>query len=208
MWLPLQQPSRRAAREQALTSTAWRFLRAFRAFRAFRVGLFDAVQCEKGPEPGQTAGWQEPPGSRMIRGVPFRWRDSICLGSTPRLHAVRPTSLTLAVTVPAQALPNSSKLRSRPATPRSIRRRRTTDELPSAGVPAESIASEFDRFYQTRRQNSPSGMRRQSRTFPEADSLGQPHVRSPAPSVEALASSEPAPDYEIPIPGEFVDGST
>ena len=125
-------------------------------------------------------------GEPRSEGPSFRWRDSIYLGSTPRLHAARPTSLSLAVTVPAQVLPNSSKLRSRPATPRSIRRRRTTDRLPSAGVLANSVASEIDRFFQTRRQHSPSRTRRQSRTFPEARQT-RPTGRPRSPSQARVA---------------------
>jgi hypothetical protein len=37
---------------------------------------------------------------------------------------------------------------------------------------------------------------------------GRPARPSPAPSAEALGSSEPAPDDEVPIPGKFVGGST
>ena len=94
-------------------------------------------------------------------------------GSTPRLHADRSTSLTLAATVPAQVLPNSSKLQPRPATPRPTRRCRTTDRRLPVGVPPGSLTSEFDRFFRTRCQHSPASVIRQPRTFPEGTSLGR-----------------------------------
>jgi len=83
----------------------------------------------------RTAANRDPRGFSSAGGI----RSS---GSTPRLRADRSTSLTLAVTVPAQVLPNSLKLQSRPATPRPTCRCRTSDRRPSAGVPPESIASE------------------------------------------------------------------
>jgi hypothetical protein len=56
----------------------------------------------------------------------------------------------------------------------------------------------------TTRGCSSLALHRSARSRPSVD----PHAPSPAPSVEALASSEPAPDYEIPIPRKLVDGST
>jgi hypothetical protein len=113
------------------------------------------------------------------------------LGSTPRLHAARSTSLSLAVTVPAQAPPNSSKLQPRPATPRPTGRRRTVDRQRSTSVPMARITSEIDRFVRTRGQDSPNETARQSRTFPEPARLGQ-HIRSPATACR-LRVARPSP---------------
>src|SRR6476661_5930942 len=58
---------------------------------------FPVAACEKPLEPRLTA----------IRGALSAGGIRPVFGSTPRLHADRSTSLTLAVTVPAQVLPNS-----------------------------------------------------------------------------------------------------
>ena len=113
---------------------------------------------------------------RNPRGLlPLAGFDSF--GSTPRLHADRSTSRTLAVTVPAQVLPNSRSY-SRGQRPRD---RPVVAEHPTGGSPLAShrraSRPRLTVFFQTRGEDSPPRLRRQSRNFPEADKLGRTNVR-------------------------------
>jgi len=107
-------------------------------------------------------------GEPRSEGPSFRWRDSIC--RVRHRAFARPDRLPSSwpVTVSVQALPNSSKLQSRPATPRPIRRRRTVDELLFAGVPSKSAAPEIDRSFGRERKIHLVERRVNREVFPKA----------------------------------------